>query len=461
MKPNRETDKPGVTIEEKDFAVRNPLPAICNPLSFIPHPLFLYNLLLTAVALPALPLAGLALLLRPHYRHGLMQRLGFLPSTMQQQVKGRAPLWLHAPSVGETLAAQPFLRALKQTFSSHPLVLSGLTATAHGTARKRIPEADTVMYFPLDHPLCIRQVFKHLVPAAFFFTETEMWPNFLSTLIARNVPTFLVSGRFSERALQRYGTLRPLFLPIFQNLTLCCMQTRGDAERIIAAGASPDRVLVTGNFKVDAVQPQGDQGPAVLKAAGLGERPMLIAASTHRGEETVVLRVYHRLLAAVPRPLLLLAPRHPERFAEVESLLKKGDDRYLKRSQLRETPTVDTDVLLLDTLGELSSFYPAAALAFVGGSLIKGPRGHSVIEPALAGVPVCFGPHMDNFAEGGGFEVRDLEGFYQVALRFLSDPIAGLEAGSRASLVIQHEQGAVERTLASVLQYWRPHRLAL
>ncbi|MGH8679288.1 MAG: 3-deoxy-D-manno-octulosonic acid transferase, partial [Burkholderiales bacterium] len=293
---------------------------------------------------------------------------------------------------------------------------------------------------------------------------TEMWPNLLSTLIRRGTPTFLVSGRFSPRAASRYRLLRPLFRPLFQNLTLCCMQTRDDAERLVSAGASSERVLVTGNFKVDNVVLQaGDQGYRILQATGLANRPLFIAASTHPGEEIVVLHAYRQLRAAVPNLLLLLAPRHPQRFPEVERLLERERYRYTKRSRQEIAHTASPEVLLLDTLGELASFYPAAAVAFVGGSLVKGPGGHSVIEPALARTPVCFGPYMRNFAglaamlhqEGGGMEVHNAEDLYRYALPLLTDASARQEAGARAYAVIQRQQGAVERTLIAVREWMR------
>lgn len=428
--------------------------------------LFLYNLLLTALALPTLPFAGLALLLKPRYRLGLAQRLGFLPAEVKQRVSGQNPLWLHAPSVGEIIATRPFLRALKQTFPDKPLLLSGLTPTAYATAQARIPEADAMIYFPLDHPVLIGRVLRQVRPAAFFFTETEMWPNFLSALACRGVPTFLVSGRFSARALARYRWLRPLFRPIFQTLTLCCMQTRDDADRLVAAGAPPQRVVVTGNFKVDVANEGGKQGETILREAGFIDRLLLVAASTHPGEEEVLLHACRTLRATVPNLLLLLAPRHPQRFAEVETMLSSSGYRYSKRSQPSGPQGMDTEVFLLDTLGELASFYSTAALAFVGGSLVKGPGGHSVIEPALARVPVCFGPHTRNFATvveeleraGGGFAVRDEKSLCRHALPLLTDAHARQEAGRRAYEVIRRGQGAVERTRAAVSECLKASR---
>jgi 3-deoxy-D-manno-octulosonic-acid transferase len=426
--------------------------------------LILYNLLLSVLALIALPFAILALLLRPRYRLGLSQRLGFLPPAVSALAQRASPLWLHAPSVGELLATRPFLQTLKQRFPDRPLLISVQTTTAYAAALKHCPEADGVIYFPLDHPLFVRRVLKQLKPAVFFFTETEMWPNMLSSLVRQSVPTILVSGRFSRRAQRRYGLLAPLFRPIFHSTTACCMQTAEDAERLVAAGASHQRVHVTGNFKVDGISAGNQAGTAILERAGLADRLLLIGASTHHPEEEILLRTYRKLSTTVPRLLLLLAPRHPERFGAVESLLKNGGYRYVKRSLLSDCSGATTEVLLLDTLGELAGFYASAALVFVGGSLISGPGGHSVIEPALAGVPVCFGPYTRNSVSivtslkkmGGGIEIRDEQGLYGAALPLLTDAHARIEAGQQARKTIQHEQGAVDRTLIVVLKYCPP-----
>jgi len=419
----------------------------------------LYNVLLTVLAIPALPIAGLALLVRSRYRLGLTQRLGFLPQDIRARVSGQRSLWVHAPSVGEILATRPFLRELKQQFPGIPLLLSSLTPTAYATAREKIPEADAVIYFPLDHPLIINRVLRHIRPMAFFFSETEMWPNFLLTLAHYRIPTFLVSGRFSSRALTRYRFLQPLFRPVFQSLTRCCMQTPEDRERLLAAGTSAEQLTVTGNFKLDVVLDDSRQGSILLQEAGLAGRPLLIGASTHPGEELFLLRVAQRLRADAPGLLLMLAPRHPQRFLEVEQLLQQQGCRYTKRSQLPSSLT-DTDVLLLDTLGELASFFHAATVTFVGGSLIKGPGGHSVIEPALARTPVCFGPHTGNFSTiveqllraGGGFIVRTENDAYHQILPLLTNVRKSKEFGQRAYDTIRQGQGAVQRTMAVILE---------
>jgi len=420
--------------------------------------LLLYNFALTLAALLALPIAGLALLLRPRYRLGIAQRLGFLPSDILQRFSTQSPLWVHAPSVGELLATRRFLHALKQAYPTSPILLSCLTPTAYTTAHEHVSEADAIIYFPLDHPWIIARVLRCITPRAFLFTETEMWPNFLSTLQRKEIPTVLISGRFSARASARYRLVSALFTPIFRQLTHSCMQTQADADRLIQAGASSARVVVTGNFKVDGVTEGSTRGKEILTEMGLADRVLLIGASTHPGEETLLLNASRRLREAVPQLLLLLAPRHPQRFAEVEQILRVGGYRYHKRSQQANLAPTKIEVFLLDTLGELVSFYPGAALTFVGGSLGKGPGGHSVIEPALAKVPVCFGPYTRNFStvveellcDGGGFVVRDEESFYQHALLLFIDERRRQEVGARAFAVIQRGQGTVERTLTVV-----------
>ncbi len=426
--------------------------------------LAVYNVFLTVLLVVACPFALIALMLKPRYRLGLGQRLGRLPSDLLKLTRQTKPFWLHAPSVGELLATRPFLSALKAHFPDTPLVVSVLTATAYHTATERCPEADGVFYFPLDHPLVSRHVLKRVGPQAFFFTETEVWPNILASLARQQIPALLVSGRFSRRAQQRYGLLSLLFRPILRGITACCMQTQEDAQRLIAAGADAQRVQVTGNFKVDGVQSSGEAGAALLAQAGFRGRPVLIGASTHDSEEAILLQAVRDLRNHLPHLLLLLAPRHPERFSHVEALLQRQGWRYMKRSASSAPAPPDTEVFLLDTLGELACFYAGASLVFVGGSLIQGPGGHSMIEPALAGVPVCFGPYTHNFSSivvalkkaRAGIEINDARSVYETALPLLTDASLRYQTGERARHTIEQQQGAVERTVSVVLQHCPP-----
>ena len=439
--------------------------------------LFVYNVLLTLAALLLLPLVGTLVLIRPRYRRGLKQRLGFLPLDLRDNLAGPLPFWVHAPSVGEVIATRPFLQGLKECYPERKVLVSVLTPTGYDAVVAKIPEADAVIYFPLDHPLIAGRVLDAVRPLAFFFSETEIWPNFLCAAARREIPTFLVSGRVSARTLRRFRLFFPLFRRVLEQVSLFCTQFESDARRLRQAGVPVEKVVVTGNFKVDQVREGGKPGGQVLQAAGLAGRPLFIAASTHRGEEEIAVRACQRLRTRVPNLLLLLAPRYPERFTEVEELLKARGCVYVKRSQMNgtklrrrvETETergrqslsdssVSIEVFLLDTLGELASFYPAATLTFVGGSVVD-RGGHSAVEPALAAVPVLFGPYTRNFAslaeelkrEGGAQEVRDEETLYQEALRVLTDPGVAREMGRKARAVIQRNQGAVARTLEAVL----------
>lgn len=422
--------------------------------------LFLYNLGLTLALLVAGPLALLVVGLHPRWRVGLDQRLGRLPASVVRLTRQARPLWLHAASVGELLATRPFLHALKARFPDRPLLVSVQTATARAAAARQCSDVDGVFLLPLDHPLLSRLVVRRLRPAAFFFTETELWPNVLASLARRGVPTLLVSGRFSTRAHRRAARLAPLFRSVTRTVTAFCMQTDADAERLIAAGAARGRVHVTGNFKVDGAQEGGAGGAALLDAHGLGGRPLLVGASTHAPEEAILLHAVERLRDRAPTTLLLLAPRHPQRFAAVETLIEDAGCRYVKRSTLPDTAPADTQVVLLDTLGELAAFHAAAALVFVGGSLVRGPGGHSVIEPALAGAPVCFGPHTHNFASavatlvqaGGGIEVHDADSLCRAAAPLLTDARIRRETGARARAAMHGERGAVERTMDVALR---------
>lgn len=423
--------------------------------------LFVYNLVLTLALLVAGPVALLVVGLHPRWRVGLDQRLGRLPATILRHARQARPVWLHAASVGELLAARPFLHALKARFPNRALLVSVQTATAREAAARQCSDVDGVFLLPLDHPLLSGKIVRLLRPAVFFFTETELWPNVLASLARRGVPTLLVSGRFSPRAHRRAALLAPLFRSAVRSVSACCMQTPADAERLIAAGAKRGRVHVTGNFKIDGARASDTAGAALLDACGLGGRPLLIGASTHAPEEEILLEAARRLRSHTPTTLLLLAPRHPQRFAAVEASIEAAGCRYVKRSALPATASADTQVFLLDTLGELASFHAAAALVFVGGSLLRGPGGHSVVEPALAGVPVCFGPHTHNFASvvetltqaGGGIEVRDAESLCRAAVPLLTDARVRRETGARARAAMDRERGAVERTLDVALRY--------
>ncbi len=420
--------------------------------------ILVYNILLTVLLVCFCPFIFTALLLRPDFRVGLTQRLGRLPTHIIRIANSRRPVWLHAPSVGEILATRPFLTELKRAFPDRPLLLSVQTSTGLEAAKTRCPNVDGVFYFPLDHPFVSLSVIRRIRPCLFLFTETELWPNILLGLAKRSIPTVLVSGRFSQRA-HRRSSLAPFIFPrVLRRISLCCMQTREDADRIISAGAAAETVHVTGNFKFDNVGETDPKTANLLTHECLSNHIIIIGASTHAPEEKMLIEAFSLLRKEVENLVLLLAPRHPHRFGEVLDLIQNSKYSYIRRSDLDGPTSLAADIFFLDTIGELAGLYQDAALVFVGGSMKPHIGGHSVIEPGAAGVPVFFGPHTRNFKSivsnlkhaEGGIQINDAKSLASAALPLLLDPALRLDMGQRARITIERERGAAKRTIGTI-----------
>jgi 3-deoxy-D-manno-octulosonic-acid transferase len=384
------------------------------------------------------------------YRTGLAERLGRyrLPPL-------EAPIWLHAVSVGEVVAAGPLARALREARPGCPLLITTVTETGRTMARQRIPEASATVFFPLDFPFAVRRALDAARPRAVLLAETEIWPNFLRACRARGVPVAVVNGRISPRSFRRYRLVRGPFRRVLSHIACFAMQTAADVERIVALGAPADRVHVTGNLKFDALAGGGPKvdGRAVRKDLGVEEvRPVLVAGSTHEGEEASVLDAFQVLRARRQGVLLVLVPRHPERCGSVETLLHGRRLGMARRSAGPAPP--GTDVILVDTVGELGRLYAAADVAFVGGSLVP-VGGHNILEPAAAGVPIVVGPHLQNFAEiaatfraaGAMVTVGGAAELAVAAREMLDDPDRGRDLAARARAVLAAHRGATRRTL--------------
>ena len=371
--------------------------------------------------------------------------------------------WVHAVSVGEAIAAAPLLEGLRRAYPTLPLVVSTVTETGARLVRERFARLATHRYFPLDFPPVARRVIGSIAPAFFVCMETELWPNTLRALAARGVPTMIANGRLSDRSFGRYRLVRGAMRRVLADITVFGMQSSEDARRMIALGAPPERVVVTGNLKTE---PLADPAGAVdlwHRLLGLApSQPVWIAGSTHRGEEEAVLDAHCRVLLDRPSLALVLAPRHPERVGEVVALLKSRGVAAVRRSDLPARKSAGA-VIVLDTVGELAQLYSIADVVFVGGSLTP-LGGHNMLEPALRGKPVLFGPHTHNFREaasllvdsGGGRVVQDASELGTELKRLLSSPVlrTRLGAAGRAAVVARH--GAVQATLDLIAQYLHP-----
>ncbi len=398
------------------------------------------------------PVILIALVVRPAWRRGLRQRLGWVPPTE----RGRPAIWVHGASVGEITALAPIVRSVRREWPSHRLVVSTLTLGGRTAAAARLPEADAVVLFPLDVPSSVRRALGAVAPRLVLFSETEIWPNFLGALAARGVPAIMVSGRMSERAFVRYRRWRALFAPALASVRFFCVQSLESARRLVALGAPASRVVVTGSLKTSTADGASRQGLS-LTALGVGAAPVLVAASTHPGEETVVLDAFARVRRVAADARLVLAPRRPERFDEVAALLRSRGIAFVRRSEGAGPWPATAPILLLDTLGELASLYAGALAAFVGGTLAP-VGGHNVLEPAAAGVAVTFGPHTENARDAaarllgaeGACRVGDGEALAAVLEEWFASPATARAAGERAREAVVAGDGAVAVTMAVI-----------
>ncbi|MEW6443368.1 MAG: glycosyltransferase N-terminal domain-containing protein [bacterium] len=418
-----------------------------------------YSLALYLLTLPALPFFAWKLLSVPKYRSGFLQRLGLsVPGSMGKSPEEQ-PVWVHAVSVGEVLATVPFIRRLKQAYPQRPIVVSTITPTGQTVAREHFAAAGRVIYFPFDYPFSTRLVLKHVQPKLFVHTETEIWPNFLFMLGRHGIPSVIVNGRISARSCRQYGWFRFFFRQVLESVSAFGMQSKQDCLRIIRIGADPRRVFVTGNMKFDVCLHRGACTPAPPAPQDFGfppSAPVWVAGSTHPGEEETILKVFDKLRGSFPTLKLLLAPRHPERCADVEQLVRRSGLRVLRRTG-GKTGIREIDVLLLDTMGELAQAYAIGDIVFVGGSLTP-VGGHNLLEPIVHRRPVLFGPHMENTPDvarallerGGGIQVSGEEPLYLEAARLLRDPDRRRTIADAAYGILEENRGATERNLSLV-----------
>jgi 3-deoxy-D-manno-octulosonic-acid transferase len=424
---------------------------------------FLYNVFSTLALTVALPLLPLLFLLGERFRAGLRQRCGFYSPGVVKALRPGAPIWIHAASVGEVSAAARLAAELRRGRPGRKIVLSTFTAGGHYVARQ-VAAADAAIFLPLDQRWIVRRALAKLNPAVLIVLETELWPNLLREAYLKGIPTLLLSGRLSERACRRYVLFRPLFQRVMSCLSAIGVQSTEDAERMIRLGADPARISVVGNLKRAPLTPELKGAIQSCNGTAAGARanrcPLLVVGSSHRGEEEVLLNVFVTLKKSFPDLRMVLAPRHPQRFAEVETLLAGYGVSFERRSALGDPSAFTQDILLLDSLGELERFYTIADIAFVGGSFVD-VGGHNVLEPARLGKPTFFGPFMDNFKavaqelkqSGGGIEVRNGDELTAAIAELLRDPEKRKLAGDKAYQVAAEDAGVLGRSMALAERY--------
>jgi len=409
----------------------------------------LYEVLLYLVLIAALPYFVVTGMLRGKYLANFPERMGFYKTPPAAH-----DLWIHAVSVGETLAARPVVDEIVRQRPSTTIAFTTTTITGQAQARRLFPDA-TVTYFPFDFASSVKRFLRHHRPMVFATMETEIWPNATRLSRAAGVRMLLANGRISDRSLPRYRFLRPFVASVLRQYDRILAREETDRTRFIAIGAPAEIVETSGNVKFDYVPDDRPLEIASKLTSLIAGRKVLVLGSTMQGEDEAMIGELQRFIAE-KNALVIIAPRKPERFDAVAAILQAAKIHFVRRSAWNDGPA---DVLLLDTFGELSKVYRFATAAFVGGSLVP-TGGHNPIEPAAAGVPVCFGPHMSNFREiagvflrdGGAVEVKSAADLFAFATRMFDDADAQRGMSDRARKSVEQNRGAAARTAARILE---------
>jgi 3-deoxy-D-manno-octulosonic-acid transferase len=421
---------------------------------------FLYSLVFTLGVVLAAPYYVWRYRRTSLLRNSWRERLGYLPAHFRQERRGA--IWIHAVSVGETLAVAGLVRALVERYPERKSFISHVTPTGREAGETRLPGVAGRFYLPLDWSTCTRRALDCLKPGLLIIVETELWPNLLRMAHRSGARVALVNARISDRSFPGYRFFRPFIRSVFENVDLAFAQTPRDAERLCAIGAAPGRVMVAGNLKFDGQPPETGGFARSLKRAltAASRDPVMVAASTMAGEEELVLRAWREIYRSYPQSLLILAPRHPARFERVAQLLASQGVSFVLRTLLPEDTNqaaallASPAVLLLDTLGELAGHFELADVVFMGGSLVP-TGGHNLLEPAQCGKPVIFGPHMENFRDaadtfleaGAAIRVQTWSELSTQTIRLLQDEKQRVAMGTAARETVEKGRGATARIL--------------
>ena len=398
------------------------------------------------------------------YIGSLGQRMGYLPLSFNFDAE--ESIWIHAVSVGEVLTVRALISDLKRLYPHFRLFLSTTTLSGQQVARRNVADVDAVFYFPFDLGFIVSRTLRLVRPRLFIMMETEIWPNLLRACRKQGIATMMVNGRISSRSYPRYKLARPFFKKVLADVDRFCMQSEESARRLIDIGANPARVSVTGSLKFDSLEMPG---APVVEGRGQNRvlryfrmtsgRSVIVGGSTMRDEEEPLLQAFRRMKSSLNNPLLVLAPRNPERFDEVLQLARNQAFVTVRRSDLPIDSEPRAEVVVLDTIGELAQVYQIATAVFVGGSLVD-IGGHNILEPAVFGKPIVFGPHMQNFKEiaeaflanDAAVQVHNARELEEALLALLTDPVRRARLGAAARALVESNRGAKEKSLAVIGQ---------
>ena len=411
-----------------------------------------YDFIFLIFSLIYLPL----LILRKKIHRGIWLRAGL--SVLRDRTD--RPIWLHAVSVGETMAIRNLFQSLKQEYPSQRFVISTVTPTGNKIAKSFAQDTDSVIYLPLDLSWVVRKFIRKINPSLFIITETELWPNLLTSLSRAKVKIVVVNGRISDRSFRGYRLVKFLLKPILEKIDLYCVQSNLDLQRLTSLGVSPAKVKVTGNMKFDSINQEDFKKERLQLRDKLRLTPddkLWLSGSTHEGEEKIILDVYRKLLTDYPNLKLLLVPRHPQRAGEIEREIIRFGFRPLSLSQYNAEDNrllADNLIFILDTIGELRDYFSIAELVFMGGSLVK-IGGHNLLEPAGFAKPIIFGPYMFNFRDiaksfldnQAAIMVNDSRQLRDALIVLLNDSLKARDLGQRARQLVLQNQGSTLKNI--------------
>lgn len=423
---------------------------------------WIYNTILLFYWIGLIPVLLYRMLVKKGFYERLKPSMGFMTPTLQERLGDRQVIWIHAASVGEIVAASPIVKNIQKEFPQAAVLISVVTNVGYSMAEQILPDASGIIFFPIDRPFLIRRMLRQFKPVGILLVETELWPNFLRIAKEQQIPVMMINGRISSRSRARYLRIKTFVASMLETIDRFCMQSNIAADYITELGADPNKVTVTGNTKYDqiyAIVTEKEKEDLLTQFGFHGHFPIIIAGSTHKGEEEIIIEAFKGLLQYFPNARLLLAPRQIKRGHDIVTLCESFGIQAVCRSTMERLVGESTSVVVLDTIGELGRLYSLGDIIFVGGSLVP-VGGHNILEPAAHGKPILVGPYMANFTEiyqllsgrGACTMVHSVKELQEECLLLLENEQIRIERGRYALEIVAENQGATERNVQEFRQ---------